>query len=132
MDEGASRSWRARPPLAVPRLACASQSLPCALPPHLASRCSPGSCLGLVLAQCGAEGRDVMGLRVDEVMCEEPKTCGSEEMAVDAMHVSGTRRRWAPAEALAVAPPARPASLGPVVHACPARVGPGWNAVCVL
>lgn len=88
--------------------------------------------LGLVLAQCGAEGRYVMGLRVDEVMCEEPKTCGSEEMAVDAMHVSGTRRRWAPAEALAVAPPARPASLGPVVHACPARVGPGWNAVCVL
>lgn len=39
------------------------------------------------LQQCGAEGRDVMGLRVDEVMCEEPKTCGSEEMAVDAMHV---------------------------------------------
>lgn len=39
------------------------------------------------LQQCGEQGRDVMALRVDEVMSKDPKTCRSCEMAVDAMQV---------------------------------------------
>ncbi|KAL4440560.1 hypothetical protein ABPG75_003561 [Micractinium tetrahymenae] len=37
------------------------------------------------LQQCGAAGRDIMSLRVEEVMTRQPKTCSSGEMAVDAM-----------------------------------------------
>ncbi|KAI3431313.1 hypothetical protein D9Q98_004371 [Chlorella vulgaris] len=39
------------------------------------------------LQQCGEQGRDVMALRVDEVMSKDPKTCRSCEMAVDAMQM---------------------------------------------
>lgn len=37
------------------------------------------------LQQCGAAGRDIMALRVGEVMTRQPKTCSSEDMAIDAM-----------------------------------------------
>ncbi|PSC71870.1 putative arabinose 5-phosphate isomerase [Micractinium conductrix] len=37
------------------------------------------------LQQCGSQGCDVMVLRADEAMTRHPKTCGSEDMAIDAM-----------------------------------------------
>ncbi|PRW39284.1 putative arabinose 5-phosphate isomerase [Chlorella sorokiniana] len=39
------------------------------------------------LQQCGADGRDIMQLRVAEVMTRTPKTICSQEMAVDAMQI---------------------------------------------
>ena len=39
------------------------------------------------LQQCGEAGRDIMRLKVEEAMCRRPKTCSSDQMAIDAMQV---------------------------------------------
>lgn len=39
------------------------------------------------LQQCGEAGRDIMQLRVEEAMSRRPKTCSSDQMAIDAMQV---------------------------------------------
>lgn len=44
---------------------------------------APPACSALL--QCGSQGCDVMVLRADEAMTRHPKTCGSEDMAIDAM-----------------------------------------------